>query len=96
MSEILKLSEIQNRIYPVRDKQVMLDSDLAELYTVETRALNQAVKRNGERFPDDFMFQLTAEEFANLISQSVISEKQSLISQSVIKVMAKLKSEGLL
>ena len=51
----------------------MLDFDLADLYEVETRALNQAVKRNLERFPYDFMFQLTNKEFDNLISQSVIS-----------------------
>jgi hypothetical protein len=53
----------------------MLDSDLAELYQVETRALNQAVRRNLDRFPDDFMFQLTAEEAAALRSQAVILEK---------------------
>ena len=51
----------------------MLDSDLAMLYGVETRALNQAVKRNIERFPQDFMFQLTKEEFGNLKSQIVTS-----------------------
>ena len=51
----------------------MLDFDLAELYEVETRALNQAVKRNIRRFPSDFMFQLTNKEFDNLMSQSVIS-----------------------
>ena len=51
----------------------MLDADLAALYGVETRALTQAVKRNGERFPGDFMFQLTAEEAAHLRSQTVIS-----------------------
>jgi hypothetical protein len=53
---------IDRRIYIVRGKKVMLDSDLAELYQVETRVLIQAVKRNFDRFPDDFMFQLTAQE----------------------------------
>jgi hypothetical protein len=53
----------------IREKKVMLDKDLAELYNVTTGVLNQAVKRNIARFPDDFMFQVTKEEFDNLISQ---------------------------
>lgn len=64
---------IQSRILTLRDQRVMLDADLAQLYGVETRALVQAVKRNLARFPADFMFQLSTEEFANLRSQSVIS-----------------------
>jgi len=67
--------EIENRIFSIRGLQVMLDRDLAELYGVETRAINQAVKRNIERFPASFMFQLTESEFANLRSQSVISSE---------------------
>ena len=67
---------IRNKIYIIRGKQVMLDRDLAELYQVENRVLNQAVKRNSERFPDDFMFQLTKEEYENLISQFVISSSE--------------------
>lgn len=66
--------KIQNLIYEVRGHKVMLDSDLAKLYGVETRALNQAVKRNIERFPENFMFQLNSEEFKILISQIVISK----------------------
>ena len=63
----------------------MLDRDLARLYGVEARALNQAVQRNIERFPEDFMFQLTKEEFENLKSQIVISsENEILKSQNVI------------
>ncbi len=62
-----------NKIYLIRGQKVMLDKDLAELYGVETRTLNQAVKRNVERFPEDFMFQLSEEEFENLKSQIVIS-----------------------
>jgi len=54
---------IMNKIYLVRDQKVMLDRDLAELYGVETRVLKQAVKRNLDRFPDDFMFEMTKEEF---------------------------------
>ena len=64
---------IQSRILALREQRVMLDADLAQLYSVETRVLVQAVKRNLARFPEDFMFQLSAEEFANLRSQSVIS-----------------------
>lgn len=60
---------IQNNIYLIRDKKVMLDKDLAELYGVLTGNLNKAVKRNISRFPEDFMFQLTKEEFDNLIFQ---------------------------
>jgi hypothetical protein len=63
---------IERKIYLIRGHKVMLDTDLAELYDVETRALNQAVKRNLGRFPEDFMFQLTAEEEAALSSQIVI------------------------
>lgn len=69
----MKLNIIQNKIYQVRGVRVMLDFDLAELYQVETRVLNQAVKRNLKRFPPDFMFQLNAEEYKVLISQSVTS-----------------------
>ena len=65
--------DIQPMIRVIRGQQVMLDNDLATLYGVETRALNQAVKRNINRFPDDFMFQLTKEELDNLISQNVTS-----------------------
>jgi hypothetical protein len=64
---------ITRRIYVIRGHKVMLSPDLAELYQVEPRALLQAVKRNADRFPEDFMFQLSAEESKNLKSQSVIS-----------------------
>jgi len=57
---------IENKIFPVRGKRVMFDRDLAELYGVETKALNRAVKRNIERFPEDFMFQLSKDELDNL------------------------------
>ena len=60
-------------IYKIRGYQVMLDSDLAEIYQVETRVMNQAVKRNLERFPPEFMFQLTQAEYDNLMSQIVTS-----------------------
>jgi hypothetical protein len=61
------------RIYTVRNEPVVLDSDLALLYGVETRVFNQAIRRNRHRFPADFAFQLTRDEFANLMSQIVIS-----------------------
>ena len=60
------IKTIQNRIYEIRGERVMLDKDLAELYGTETKALNLAVKRNIRRFPKDFMFQLTKEEFESL------------------------------
>ena len=67
---------IQSRILALREQRVMLDADLAQLYSVETRVLVQAVKRNLARFPEDFMFQLSAEEWAALRSQSVISNTE--------------------
>ena len=81
---------IQNKIYEVRGLRVMLDFDLASMYGVETRVLNQAVKRNIERFPEDFMFQLTKSEWKILKSQIVTSslpdnqEVETLTSQIVI------------
>ena len=65
---------IHHKIYTLRGKQIMLDSDLAELYEVETKVFNQAVKRNSERFPEDFMFQLTEKEYESLRSQFVTLE----------------------
>jgi len=71
-----KLTQIKNIIYEIRGQKVMLDSDLSTLYEVETFNLNKAVKRNIERFPNDFMFQLTKDEWENLIFQNGISSKQ--------------------
>ena len=68
-----ELQIIQNKIYEIRGQKIMLDRDLAEMYGVETRALNQAVKRNAERFPEDFMFQLTTDEVRIWKSQIVMS-----------------------
>ena len=70
---ILPVEQIESRILLIRGHRVMLSAHLAALYGVEPRALVQAVKRNRERFPEDFMFQLSAKEFANLKSQFVIS-----------------------
>ena len=69
----MELQIIQSKIFEIRGLKDMLDFDISELYEVETRVLNQAVKRNVIRFPEDFMFQLSNKEFDNLISQSVTS-----------------------
>ena len=74
-----ELQLIQSKIYEIRGQKVMLDFDLAEMYEVETRVLNQAVKRNIRRFPDDFMFQLTVSEWDTLKSQFVISNSMFLL-----------------
>jgi hypothetical protein len=68
----MELELIKNSILEIRGKKVMLDMDLAKIYDVETRALKQAVRRNPDRFPVDFMFQLTEIEMQNLVSQNVI------------------------
>ena len=73
VSVLLSSAEIHKIIYNIRNQQVMMDSDLAMLYQVETGALNRAVKRNITRFPDDFCFQLTSDEYANLKCQIGIS-----------------------
>ncbi len=64
---------IMNKIYYIRNQKVMMDMDLAELYRLETKRLNEQVKRNIKRFPEDFMFRLTQNEFENLKSQFVTS-----------------------
>ncbi len=68
----MQLQLIQNRIYEVRSEKVMLDFDLAELYEVETRVFNQAIKRNTDSFPKDFMFQLTAKEWKEISSSQFV------------------------
>ena len=68
MNKILKINEILNHIYTIRGVQVMLDRDLAKMYQVDTKILNRAVKRNINRFPDKFRFQITKKEFHNLRS----------------------------
>ena len=75
-TSIIPIEQIASRIYLIRGEKVMLDADLAELYGVSTGALNQAVTRNTERFPKDFMFTLNQPEFESLISQIVISKSR--------------------
>jgi phage regulator Rha-like protein len=73
MSKPVAVDVIRRRIYLIRGRRVMLSADLAALYEVQPKALIQAVKRNADRFPSDFMFQLNSEEFSNLKSQFVTS-----------------------
>ncbi len=97
----MQLSLIQKKIFEIRGHKVMLDFDLAKMYEAETRALKQAVKRNIQRFPPDFMFQLTPTEANALVSQSVIPSKKYLggalpfafIEQGVAMLSSVLNSE---
>ena len=86
------IKSIQNRIYEIRGERVMLDFDLASLYEVETKALNQAVKRNIKRFPEDFMFQLTSAEFEEIRLQ-IDAINQGTSSQIVVTGATNLKSQ---
>ena len=97
-----EIETIQNKILVIRGQQVMIDRDIAEFYGVETRVLNQAVKRNKERFPEEFCFQLSATEFENWKSQFVISNSDKMglrrppfafTEQGVAMLSAVLKSE---
>ena len=73
----MDLQKIESKIYEIRSLKIMLDFDLAELYDVETKVLNQAVKRNIKRFPPSFMFQLSSDEWNNMRSQIVTASLQS-------------------
>jgi len=86
------IKSIQNRIYEIRGERVMLDFDLASLYEVETRVLNQAVKRNIKRFPEDFMFQLTSAEFGEIRLQ-IDASNQGTSSQIAMTGSPNLKSQ---
>ena len=74
-NNVEKAMSIQSMIYEIRGQKILLDSDLANLYGVPTQRLNESVKRNVKRFPGDFMFQLTEDEWSRLISQFAISKK---------------------
>jgi len=78
MSNLIPIERIENKIYLIRGQKVMLDRDLAELYAVETKKLKQAVKRNRDRFPEDFMFELSIEEFEIWRSQFVTSNADKM------------------
>jgi hypothetical protein len=81
LQALVSEQKILNRIYVVRGEKVMLDRDLAELYNVETRRLKETVKRNLNRFPKDFMFEMTAVEFKNWRESNILSDadKQGLL-----------------
>lgn len=99
---IISQRQIENRIFTFRGTQIMLDRDLAEIYRVETRVLNQAVKRNLDRFPESFRFQLTNEEFDQWKSQIVMSIEDKIglrklpyafTEQGIAMLSAVLRSE---
>ena len=97
MSNLMGIESIASKIFEIRGKKVMLDRDLAKLYGVETKVLNQSVKRNKDRFPDDFMFSLTREEIMRM-SQFVTSLKFSkninaFTEQGVAMLSSVLNSE---
>ncbi|MCX6220414.1 MAG: ORF6N domain-containing protein [Bacteroidia bacterium] len=96
----MELQLIKNKIHEIRGQRVMIDFDLAEMYGVDTRSLKQAVKRNESRFPPDFMFELSKEEWDNLISQNVISNRggnrflpYAFTKQGVAMLSSVLRSE---
>jgi hypothetical protein len=89
IAEPIALDAIRSRIFTIRDVQVMLDRDLAELYGVPTKALNQAVKRNIERFPERFMFQMSNEDIANLRSQIVTSSAETSLRSQIVTLNKK-------
>ncbi len=100
MDNIIPIDKIESKILLIRGQKVMLDRDLAMLYDVETRALNQAVKRNIERFPKDFMFQLSEFEADNMVSQNVIlssskSSRSQIATLNIENAENKGKTENL-
>jgi phage regulator Rha-like protein len=87
----MKVQIIQDKIYEVRGEKIMLDFDLAKLYDVETRVFNQAIKRNIQSFPKDFMFRLTAKEWKEILSSQFVVTDSSAKSNSSQFVMSSLK-----
>ena len=94
MNNLIPIERIENRIFFIRGQKVMLDFHLANLYGVQTRTLNQAVKRNNKRFPDDFMFQLTWEEAKRLRSQFVILKDSEIKRGKHIKFLPYVFTEN--
>ena len=93
ISDNKQADNIKDAIYEIRGQKVMLDRDLAVIYGVETRILNQAVKRNLDRFPSDFMFQLTKEEWRDIENNSIISSQMVMTSKGVDQHEEKSPSE---
>jgi hypothetical protein len=89
-----ELKNIKSMIFEVRGCQIMLDTDLARIYHVETKVLNQAVKRNIDRFPPEFMFQLTKDEYENLKSQIATSSLRSQIVTSSLRSQIATSKNG--
>ena len=89
----ISVDNIKTKIYEFRGQKVMLDFDLASLYHVETRTLNQAVKRNIERFPDDFMFRLTSKEWNNMSSQIVMTFFENAYVSVETRLIASLQKK---
>ena len=87
----MELQTIQNKIYEIRGQQVMLDFDLAALYQVETKVLKQAVRRNIERFPEDFMFEISNEEYNSL----KISLRSQIVTLNVLLLIIAFKGSAL-
>ena len=92
--KILLNEEIISQIYFIRGRKVIIDQDLARIFGVETRILNQAVKRNIDHFPEDFMFQISFEEFHNLISQFVISSSKTNDNADEPNIMSQFVTSG--
>ena len=90
----MELQLIQTKIYDVRGHKIMLDFDLAELYDVETRVFNQAIKPNIESFPKDFMFRLTANEWKEISSSPMLVKNEVPNNNSSQIVMSSLKHRG--
>jgi hypothetical protein len=88
------ITSIQNRIYELRSERIMLDFDLAQLYEVETKALNQAVKRNIKRFPKDFMFRLTLAEWQEMRSQSVTASNSTNMRSQIVTASQSKRNTG--
>jgi hypothetical protein len=91
-STLIPAERIERRILILRGEKVMLDSDLAELYGVETKALNQAVQRNIERFPEDFMFRLSTEEFEIILKSQIVTSRGE-ITEKLSEKKGNLKSQ---
>jgi hypothetical protein len=88
---MIAIQSIQNRIYEIRGERVMLDMDLAALYEVPTKVLNQAVKRNIKRFPEDFMFQLSINEWIGMRSQFVTASQNIVLMQPQVVIASQNK-----
>lgn len=94
----MELQVIQSKIYEIRGQRVMLDRDLAEMYNVETLVLSQVVKHNMQRFPEDFIFQLTDEEFQNWKSQVVMTNSNTdfVVKQKLAAIQRFIKAQRII